>query len=144
MLCQFPVYSKVIWLYIYMYLFYFKLFFHLNTEYWAAVTVLYSRSRLIIYFKYSSMYMSIPNSRSIPHPPSSSSPKFMELLYFFFKWKFDRTYWIWYSCSYLETYSIISDEIFVVWNTEVNSLLHPSIKIKILWLKEIPIWWPLR
>ena len=31
--------------------------------------MLYSRSLLVIYFKYSSMYMSIPNSKSIhPHP----------------------------------------------------------------------------
>ena len=27
---------------------------------------------------------------------------------------------------------------------KVNRLLHPSIKIRILWLKEISIWWPLR
>ena len=32
------------------------------TEYWAEFPALYSRSLLVIYFKYSSMYMLIPNS----------------------------------------------------------------------------------
>ena len=75
MLCQFHVYSKVIQLYIYMYLFFFKyfsqFFFHFNTEYWAVFPVLYSRSLLVIYFKYSSVYMSISNSQSIPPPHPS-------------------------------------------------------------------------
>ena len=55
----------------YMYLFYFKFFFYFNTEYWAEFSVLYSRSLLVIYFKYSSVYMSSPNSRSVLPPPSS-------------------------------------------------------------------------
>ena len=43
--------------------------FWLITEYWAEFPVLYSRSLLIVYFKYSSMEMSVPNSQSIPIPP---------------------------------------------------------------------------
>ena len=31
-------------------------------------SVLYSRSLLIIHFKYSSVYMSVPNSLSVPSP----------------------------------------------------------------------------
>ena len=37
-------------------------------EYWAELPVLYSRSSLVICFIYSSVYMSIPNSQSIPLP----------------------------------------------------------------------------
>ena len=50
-----------------MYLFFFsKFFFHLS--YYRVLStdlVLYSRSLLVIYFKYSSLYMSIPNYQSI-------------------------------------------------------------------------------
>ena len=41
------------------------------TEYWVEFPVLYSRSLLVIYFIYSSVYMSIPISRFIPPPQSS-------------------------------------------------------------------------
>ena len=37
-------------------------------EYWAEFPVLYNRSLLIICFKYSSVYMSTPNSLTIPSP----------------------------------------------------------------------------
>ena len=33
--------------------------------------VLYNRSLMVIYFKYSSVYMSIPTSQTIPSPPLS-------------------------------------------------------------------------
>ena len=49
-----------------MYLFFSKFFFHLS--YYRVLStdlVLYSRSLLVIYFKYSSLYMSIPNYQSI-------------------------------------------------------------------------------
>ena len=36
------------------------------TEYWAEFLVLYKNSLLVIYFKYSSVYMSVPNCQSIP------------------------------------------------------------------------------
>ena len=42
------------------------------TQYWAEFPVLYYRSLLVIYFKYSSVYMLIPNSQAIP--PCNSSP----------------------------------------------------------------------
>ena len=54
----------MIQLYIYMYLF--QNFFHLGYyRVLAESPVLYSRSLLVIYFKYNSVYMSIPNSQSI-------------------------------------------------------------------------------
>ena len=64
MLCWFQVYSKEIHLYIYTYLFFFKLFSHLGycSEYWEEFPVLYTRFFLVTYFKYSSTYMSIPAS----------------------------------------------------------------------------------
>ena len=40
------------------------------TEYWVEFPVLYSRSLLVVYFIYSSGYMSIPISQFIPVPPS--------------------------------------------------------------------------
>ena len=40
------------------------------TEYWIEFPVLYSKSLLVIYFIYSSVYMSIPISQFIPSPPS--------------------------------------------------------------------------
>ena len=38
------------------------------TQYWAEFSVLYSRSLLVSHFKYSSVYMSIPNSLTVPSP----------------------------------------------------------------------------
>ena len=52
----------------YMYLFFFKLFSHLG-YYRVSSRVpcaIYSRFFLVIYFKYSSVYISIPNSQSTP------------------------------------------------------------------------------
>ena len=61
------MYSKVIQLYIYMYPFFFKIFSHLGYyRILSSFPVLYSRSLLVIYFKHSRVYMSIPNSQSIP------------------------------------------------------------------------------
>ena len=52
---------------VYMYLFFFKFFSHLDdTEYWADFLVWYSRSLLVIYFKYHSVYMSMPNYLTVP------------------------------------------------------------------------------
>ena len=68
MLFSFQVYSKVIQLYTDMYLFFFKVFSHLG--YYRVLSrvpcAIYSTSFLVIYFKCSSVYMSIPNSQSIP------------------------------------------------------------------------------
>ena len=58
MLCYFLVYSKDIELYIYINLFIPYLFLtSVTAECWVQFLVLYSRSLLIIYFIYSSMYM---------------------------------------------------------------------------------------
>ena len=38
------------------------------TSHWAGFHVLNSRSLLVMHFKYSSVYMSLPNSQSIPSP----------------------------------------------------------------------------
>ena len=54
--------------YIYIYLFFFKFFSHLNC--YKILNKVPHRSWLIIHFKYSSVYMSVPNSQSIP--PSHS------------------------------------------------------------------------
>ena len=57
------MYSKAIQLHIYIYPFFFRFFSHTGyTEYLVEFPVLYSRSLLIIYFIYSSVYMLIPNS----------------------------------------------------------------------------------
>ena len=57
----------------YKYLFFFKFFSHLSYyRYWAEFPVLYSRSLLVFPFKYSHVYMSIPNSQ--PVPPCYPSP----------------------------------------------------------------------
>ena len=56
------MYNEVNQLYIYMYLFFFKLFYYLG--YYRILSsvpcAIYTRSLLVIYFKYSSVYMSIP------------------------------------------------------------------------------------
>ena len=63
MLCQFQMNSKVIQLYMDMDLFFLKFFSHLGiTEHWAEFPVPYSRSLLVIHFKYSSVYISSPIS----------------------------------------------------------------------------------
>ena len=62
-----------------MYVFFFKFFSHLG--YYRILSrfpVLYRRSFLVIYFKYSSVYTSIPNSQSIsPSPYLTSLVKFI-------------------------------------------------------------------
>ena len=67
------VYDKMIHLYIYLYLFIFKFFSHLgyDTIFSSIPCAIYSRSLLIIYFKYSSVCMLTPNSQSIPPLPYS-------------------------------------------------------------------------
>ena len=45
------------------------------TEYWVEFPVLYSRSLLVIYFTYSSVYMSVPISKFISPP---SQEKFLK------------------------------------------------------------------
>ena len=57
-------YSTVIHLYIYP--LFFRFFSHMViTEYWVESPVLHSRSLLVIYFVYSSLYLLIPNSQFI-------------------------------------------------------------------------------
>ena len=46
----------------------FQVLFLLIAEYWAEFPVLYSRSLLVTYFEYNIVYLSIPNSQSIPSP----------------------------------------------------------------------------
>ena len=46
-------------------------------EYWVEFPVLYSRSLLVIYFIYSSVYMSIPISQFIPPPLPPSNDEFV-------------------------------------------------------------------
>ena len=58
------VYSKVIQWYIYMYLFIFKFFSHLD-YYKILSRVLYSRFLLVILFKYSNVYVSTPSSHTL-------------------------------------------------------------------------------
>ena len=79
------MYHKVIQLYVHVYL-----LFHIWAikEYWAEFPVLYSWSLLVIYFKYSSVHMSIPNSQSVsfassPFPGTINLfPKSMSLFVF--------------------------------------------------------------
>ena len=61
--CQFQVYSKVIQLYINICPLFFRFFAHIGYyRLLSRVPVLYSRSMLIIYFTYCSVFMLIPNS----------------------------------------------------------------------------------
>ena len=66
MLCSFQVYSKVIPFYIYMYLLFFKFFPHLGYYRQLSRVPCAIQDRSFIYFKYSSVYTSTPNSQSIP------------------------------------------------------------------------------
>ena len=67
--CIFQVYSKVIQLY--MYLFFFKFFPHLGYyRILSRVPVLYSRSLLIIYFKYSRVYRSVLVAQTVKNLPA--------------------------------------------------------------------------
>ena len=71
------MYSKVIQLYIYMYLLFFKFYSHLGCcIILSRVTRALPRTLLLMHFRYSSVYMSIPNSLAIPPllNPSSASP----------------------------------------------------------------------
>ena len=71
MLWQFQVDSKGIQPYIYMYPFSLKLPSHPGChKHWAEFPMLYSRTLLVIHFKYSSVYMSIPDSLTNPSPTS--------------------------------------------------------------------------
>ena len=70
-LTKFQVHSKVIQLYIYTYIIFQFIFYY---RYFKRLTkglqfpVLYSGTSLVIHFKYTSAYMSITNSQSIPSP----------------------------------------------------------------------------
>ena len=79
MLWQFQVDSKGIQPYIYMYPFSPKLPSQPGChKHWADFPMLYSRTLLVIRFKYSSVYMSIPNSLTNPSPTSPpDNHKFM-------------------------------------------------------------------
>ena len=67
--CIFQVYSEMIQLY--MYLFFFKFFSHLGYyRILSRVPVLYSRSLLIIYFKYSRVYMSVLVAQTVKNLPA--------------------------------------------------------------------------
>ena len=79
MLWQFQVDSKGIQPYLYMYLFSPKLPSRPGChKHWADFPMLYSRTLLVIHFKYSSVYMSIPNSLTNPSPTSPpDNHKFM-------------------------------------------------------------------
>ena len=72
------MYSKVIQLYIYMYLFFFKFFSQLGCyRIVSRVPCAVQYSLLVIHFKYSSVYLSTPNSLTVPPPhPSPRYPKF--------------------------------------------------------------------
>ena len=87
------MYNKVIQLYIYMYLFFFKFFSQLDcyrilSKVSFPVLYIYSRSLLVIHFKYSSVYMSV--SKSLAVPPSTLPPVttslFSESRFLFCKW----------------------------------------------------------
>ena len=52
------------------------------TQHWAEFQVLYGRSLLVLHFNYSNVYMSIPNSLTIPSP-HPSSPAIISLDYDF-------------------------------------------------------------
>ena len=63
------------------------------TQHWAKFPVLDSRSLLVIHFKYSSVYMSIPNSLTIPFP----HPSWLTIMSWFWKsasarWHSDKDY----------------------------------------------------
>ena len=83
------MYSKVIQLY--MYLFFFKFFSQLGcTRILSRVPWAINRSLLVIYFKHSSVYMSIPNSLTIPplHPFLLVTISSISVSLFFFVNKF--------------------------------------------------------
>ena len=65
-MCSFQVHSKVIPFYIYMYLLFFKFFSHLGYYRQLSRVPCAIQDRSFIYFKYSSVYTSTPNSQSIP------------------------------------------------------------------------------
>ena len=73
------MYSKVIQLHTYMYLFFFKFFSHIG--YYRVLSrvscAIFSRSLLVIHFKYSSVYMSIPDFLSPLLPILSGNHKFV-------------------------------------------------------------------
>ena len=63
------MYSKVSQFHIYIYLLFFRFFTHIGPyRIMSRVPMLYSRSLLVIYFIYSSVYMSFPISQFIPLP----------------------------------------------------------------------------
>ena len=81
--------AKVVQLYSYMYLLFFKLVSHLGYyRVLSRIPWLYSRSFLFICFNYSSVYRLIPDSQLVPPPPSpplvtiSSFSKSVSLLLF--------------------------------------------------------------
>ena len=73
------MYSKVVQLHMFMYLFFFKFFSHVG--YYRVLSrvscAIYRRSLLVIHFKYSSVYMSTPNFLSPILPILSGNRKFV-------------------------------------------------------------------
>ena len=68
MLCYFLLYSKVNQLYVYIYPLFFRFFSHIGHS---RVLIEFSRSLLVIYFMYNSVYMSVPISQFISPLPYS-------------------------------------------------------------------------
>ena len=101
------MYGKVIQLYIYMYLFFFKFFSHLG--YYRILS-----NMLVICFKYSSMYISAPNSQSVPTP--QAFPAGNHKLFFYLK-----------------------DFFFLIWTTAFQSFIE---FVTILLLFYVSVFWP--
>ena len=75
MMCYFHVFNYT---HTHMYIYSFSDSFPIEviTEYWVEFPMLYSRSLLVIYFIYSSVYILIPNSQFIPTSPPLTSTEF--------------------------------------------------------------------
>ena len=73
-------------MYINIYIYYFPILFPFRLVQNTDFPVLYSKSLLVIYFKYSSMYISIPHSQSTSHPsPMVTINSFSTSLGLFYK-----------------------------------------------------------
>ena len=100
------------------------------TQHWAEFPMLYRRLLLVIHFKYSSVYMSILNSLTIPSPHSSSLAAislFSVSLFLFCKFTCIISFWIPHIRDVIQYFS------FSVWLASLTVVLSRSICVACKW-----------
>ena len=85
------------------------------TKHWAEFRMLYTRSLLVIHFKYSSVYMSIPKSLSNPSPHPSPNPATIS--------PFSKTVSLFLFCKFI----CINKYIFLSLSTPTHTLIYTKI-----------------